>query len=148
MMTRMTPALACVGILAVLASACATTTTSSTTWGDPNYAGPQWRDGRVEWIRETVERQQGNPAGGAVVGALIGASVGRAFLGRGGGTLMGAAAGAAIGADSSRGYAERRLYEIGVRFDDGGTQVFVFEGYPPFQQGEPVRQTAQGLTRR
>jgi outer membrane lipoprotein SlyB len=135
-----------VTFVALLLPACVTSTTTSTTWGEPGYAGV--RDGRVEWVRETVERQQGDPAGGALLGAVIGAGVGRAVVGRGGGTLFGAAAGAVIGANASQGHAERRFYELAVRFDDGGAQIFVFEGYPPFQPGEPVRQTQGGLVRR
>ena len=144
---RINPSALCrVAVVALLIPACATSTTTSTTWGEPGYAGV--RDGRVEWVRETVERQQGDPAGGALIGALIGASVGRAVVGRGGGTLVGAATGAVIGANASQGHAVRRLYELGVRFDDGAAQIFVFEGYPPFQPGELVRQTQGGLVRR
>ena len=59
-------------LLATLALSCATTTTSSTTWFDPNAPGNWARPGRVESVQEIVRRVEGNPAGGALAGALIG----------------------------------------------------------------------------
>ena len=56
----------------VLTLGFATTSTASSTWVDP-AAGGQWvRPGRVESVQEIVERVEGNPAGGAIAGALIG----------------------------------------------------------------------------
>ncbi len=131
-------------------SGCVTTTTRSTTWGEDPYAQPapqQWeRRGRVEGVRETVQTQQGNPAGGAVAGAVVGGLLGHAMLGNGGG-LFGAVSGAAVGAAASSGQGESRYYELFVRFDDGGTQTFVYQGPPPFRPGEYVVQTPQGLYR-
>ena len=125
-------------------SACTATTTTSRSWGEP-YPTAEWvRYGHVEFIRETVQRQQGDPAGGAIAGAIIGGVLGHALGGGGAGTIVGAASGAAIGAQSSQS-GERRFYETVVRFDDGGVQNFVYEGYPPFGVGQPVYQTPQGL---
>jgi len=135
-------------VLVALTSACTTTTTTTRTWGEPYNDGYWVRYGRVEQIRETIQRQQGNPVGGAVAGALIGGVIGHSLLGRGAGTIVGAAGGAAVGAQASQGSAERRFYEIVVRFDDGGVQSVVYEGYPPFRVGEFVQQTPQGLFRR
>lgn len=132
---------------AVLISACVTTESTSREWGDPY--GQAWaRNGRVEYIRETIQRQHGDPVGGAVAGAVIGGIVGHSLGGRGAGTLFGAAGGAAIGAQASQGGGERRFYEIFVRFDDGGAERYVYEGYPPFRVGEYVALTGQGLVRR
>jgi outer membrane lipoprotein SlyB len=149
---------------ALLTSACATTTTTTHTWGDQPYgdayAQQDWaRYGHVESIRETVQRQQGNPAGGAVAGAIIGGLLGstlgghwaydrwgRAYHeGSGVGAAVGAIGGAAVGAAASQGGAEYRSYEVFVLYDDGGRESYVYQGYPPFQPGEPVVLTPQGL---
>jgi outer membrane lipoprotein SlyB len=143
---------------ALLLSACVTTTTQTSTWSDPS-AGEWARSGHVESIRETVQRQEGNPAAGAVAGALFGALLGSTFGGhtyydRWGyghhhgseaGALVGAVGGAVVGAAASQGTAESRTYDVFVRFDDGALQAFRFGGYPPFQPGQPVQLTPRGL---
>ncbi|HEY4183686.1 MAG TPA: hypothetical protein VGP07_01400 [Polyangia bacterium] len=121
---------------------CATTTTTATTWTDPQEQGYWSRPGRVEWVREIVQRQQGNPGAGALAGALIG---GFLFGGRGPRALVGAAGGAAVGAAASQGSTESRSYEVLVRFGDGSTGMFVYAGPPPFRPGDPVALTPQGL---
>jgi outer membrane lipoprotein SlyB len=128
-----------------LTLSCATTSTTSTTWVDPNAPGTWGRTGYVESIQEIVHRVQGNPAGGALAGALIG---GFLFHGRGPATLFGAATGAAIGAAASQGSSETRTYQVLVRFDDGDHGMFVYAAFPPFRPGDPVVLTAQGLLRR
>ena len=127
-------------VFAAFGQACATTTRSSTTWtAQPE---PAWsRHGRVEWVRENVQREDGNPAAGAAAGAVIGAIIG----GPGPGRLFGAAGGAAVGAAASQGHAERRSYDVMVRFDDGYAQAFSYGGYSPFRPGEEVFLTPQGL---
>jgi len=141
-----------IAIIAVAAAGagCATTTTTSQGWGGqqlpPVYQGGAGHIGRVEWIQETVQRQQGDPAAGAVAGAVIGGLIGSVLTrGRGPGAFFGAAQGAMIGANASSGYAERRMYQIVVRFDDGNAWSFFYEGYPPFAVGQPVQVTPQGL---
>lgn len=126
--------------LALVTGSCATTTTTSSTWTAEGNAG-ELRSGHVESIQEIVQRTQGNPAGGALAGALIGGFL----FGRGPARLIGAAGGAAIGAAASQGYTERRTYHVLVRFDDGAYGVFVYEGYAPFRPGEPVVLTPGGL---
>ena len=133
--------LACLAV-AASASGCATTRTTSTTW-TADAPAPWVRYGRVSWVREVVQRQEGNPAGGAVAGALIGGLLGG---GRGPGALVGAVGGAAVGAAASSGSAEQRHYEVMVTFDDGAYQVFVYPGGSPFRPGQTVMQTAQGLS--
>ncbi len=144
---------------ALLAIGCVTTTTSSTTWSDP--AGDWARYGRVESVRETVHRSQGDPAAGAVAGAIIGGLLGNALTGYTGydrwgrayhegsaaGTVAGAIGGAAVGAAASQGSGERRTYELFVRFEDGAVERFVYDGAPPFGVGDNVVQTARGLDR-
>jgi len=145
---------------AVLLAACATTTTQTTNWGDP-YGGGWARRGRVEQIRETVTRQQGDPAAGAVAGAMVGSLVGSTLDGHthvnrygrvvhhgsGVGALFGAIGGAMVGAAASQGATEQRTYEVFVRFEDGGAETYVFQGALPFQVGDAVQLTAQGLVR-
>jgi outer membrane lipoprotein SlyB len=137
-------AVSCAG---ALGPACTATTTTSSVWTDPAYPPPQpyWvRPGRVEFVREVVQRREGNPAGGALAGALIG---GFLFGGRGPRALVGAAGGAAVGAAASQGGTERVSFEVHVRFDDGQYGMFVYDGYPPFRPGERVVLTPQGLAR-
>ena len=128
-------------LLLLSLAACATTTASGTTFG------PGERRGQVVWIGETIERQQGDPAGGAAVGAIIGGLLGNAITGRPGGTLFGAVGGAAVGAAASQGAIERRTCEVAVRFDDGSGQYFLFRDYCPFRVGDAVSWTVRGLER-
>jgi len=147
-------------LTALLSTACVTTTTSSTTWGEG--AAPQWeRVGYVASIRETVQRQQGNPGAGAVTGAVIGGLLGSSFGGHthydrwghahrhgsAAGAVAGAVSGAVVGAAASQGAAEHRTYEIFVRFDDGGSETFVYGPPLAFSVGDEVRQTPRGLER-
>jgi outer membrane lipoprotein SlyB len=135
---------------ALFLPACVATSTTTRTWGSPNqdgYQQQQWaRYGRVEQVRETVTRQEGNPAGGAVAGAVVGGILGSALEPRGGG-LVGAIGGAMFGAAASQGAAEDRYYEVFVRFEDGGAQTFVYQGHLPFRVGDDVQLTPRGLYR-
>jgi outer membrane lipoprotein SlyB len=146
----MTTRLAALAIAPILLSACVTTSTTTRTWGEPYAEAPEAhaRYGRVEQVRETVHRQRGDPAGGAVAGAVIGGIVGSNMdRGRGPGTLLGALFGAAVGANASQGTAEERIYEVFVRFEDGGWESFTYRGYLPFQPGDSVRWGPRGLER-
>jgi outer membrane lipoprotein SlyB len=120
----------------------ATTTTATTTYA----AEPEWaRPGSVAWVREVVHRRQGDPVGGAIAGAIIGGLLGGP---RHSGALAGAVGGAVVGAAVSQGSEEHRAYEIAVRFDDGGFEVFGYQNYAPFQPGQPVMLTPRGLVGR
>jgi len=142
----MKPASMLVSLLLVISlSACATTSTTSTTWVDPAAPANWARTGTVESVQEIVRRVEGNPAGGALAGALIG---GFLFRGRGPATLFGAVGGAAVGAAASQGSSETRTYQVLVRFDDGGDGMFIFRDFSPFRPGELVVLTPQGLARR
>jgi outer membrane lipoprotein SlyB len=147
-------------LLPLALTACVTTTTTTRTWSEP-YAGDWARYGRVESIRETVRRHEGNPAAGAAAGAVLGGLLGSVIGGHGhhdrwgnvhhhgsaAGAVVGAVGGAMIGAAASQGSSEERFYDVFVRFDDGGTEAFLFHAPLPFQVGDPVSLTAQGLAR-
>jgi outer membrane lipoprotein SlyB len=125
-----------------LLPACATTTTSSTTWTEA--ASADYRYGQVAWVREYIQHEQGDPAGGAIAGAIIGGILGG---GHGPSAWIGAAGGAAIGAAASQGHNDSRFYDVAVRFQDGTQRVFRYPDYAPFQPGEQVVETPQGLAR-
>jgi outer membrane lipoprotein SlyB len=143
-----------------LLSACVTATTQTRAWGEPQGGGYA-RAGRVESIRETVHRYQGDPAAGAAAGAVVGGILGAALGGRGyydrwggyhyqgsaAGAVAGAIGGAAVGAAASQASGEERVYEVLVRFDDGAYQTFAYRDGVPFQVGEVVLLGPQGLTR-
>src|SRR5437764_1214958 len=109
-------------VLGAALPACTTATTE--TWGPAYYPGSSGRRGRVEWVREGVQTEQGDPAAGAIVGAVIGGIIGGALTGNGGGAAFGAANGAFVGAEANTGRRERRLYQVGVRFEDGNAEIF------------------------
>lgn len=123
----------------LFAAGCYATTSYSRTYGERGYPGTTERRGKVEAIRETVDRRVGDPAGGAVAGALVGG----VLTGRAGGAILGALFGAA----ASQGTAERRYYDVYVLYDDGGRQAFTFAGFPPFQVGDRVVVTDRGIFR-
>ena len=134
-----------IALLAVLVPACATT--SAEPWNQPTT--DNWvLYGRVENVRQTVHRDQGDPAAGAAAGAIIGGVLGTALGGRGFGTFVGAAEGAMIGAQTSQGSYVGYSFEVFVRFDDGSLRRFVYENQLPFRPGDYVVWTAQGLGRR
>lgn len=123
----------------LLGAGCYTASSYSHTYGGGGYPGSTERRGRVENIRETVDRRVGDPAGGAVAGALVGG----VLTGRAGGAILGALFGAA----ASQGSVEYRYYDVFVVFDDGARQIFTFQGSPPFQVGDRVVMTNRGIFR-
>jgi outer membrane lipoprotein SlyB len=125
-------------ILVVSALGCATTSTTETTWTAPNGRDEIGQTGRVESVHEIVQRVEGNPAGGALLGAVIGGVLTH-------GRPIGVVGGAAVGAAGSQGYAERRIYEVNVRFDDGVFGAFRYAGFSPFPPGARVTLTPDGL---
>ncbi len=152
--------IALIALASLALPACVVTTTESRTWSDPGGQQVYERYGRVDRVREVVQRQQGNPAGGAVAGAIIGGLLGGAIGGHthydrwgyahshpsGAGALVGAAGGAALGAAASSGPGgEARWYEVYVRFDDGGYETFTYRDGSPFRPGDVVVLGPRGL---
>ncbi|HUJ61408.1 MAG TPA: hypothetical protein VLX92_23045 [Kofleriaceae bacterium] len=119
-------------------AACVSATPATPTWVS---SGPP-RPGTVESVQLVVHRVEGQPGVGALAGALIG---GFLFHGRGPATLFGMAGGAAIGAAASSGSSETHTYQVLVRFDDGERGLFLYRDATPFQPGQRVTLTPQGL---
>jgi outer membrane lipoprotein SlyB len=155
---RLTQIVAAALVAPFLGVGCVVTTTRATTWTDSQPEA--WaRYGRVESIREVVRETRGDPAGGAVAGAIIGGLIGSSLGGHShydrygrvhqhgsaAGAVVGAIGGAMVGASASQGQAVDRRFEVVVRFDDGGSETFVYANGTPFQPGDLVTQTPQGL---
>ena len=130
-------ALAASALLAT--TGCYAATSSSRTYGEGGDRDAPERRGKVETVRETIDRRVGDPAGGALAGALVGGLL----TGRTGGAILGAL----FGATASQGSVERRYYEVFVHYEDGARQVFTFRGPPPFQVGDRVVVTDRGIFR-
>lgn len=145
----------------LLLTACVTATTTTSTWSDGYYEAEGVRYGHVESIRETVRREEGNPAAGAAVGAVVGGVLGSLMGGHtsydrwgnayhhgsAAGAVVGAVGGAMVGAAASQGRGEDRYYDVYVRFDDGGSEAFFFRDPLPFRVGDPVGLSSRGLER-
>ncbi|HEY3587032.1 MAG TPA: hypothetical protein VGK85_07765 [Myxococcaceae bacterium] len=130
-------------VVLVQLMACTTPTTTTRTWVAP----PAERIGTVAWVTQTTHEQRANPAGGAVVGALVGGLFGNAIGGgRAPGTVVGAAGGAMAGAALSQGSREE-YFDVGVRFDDGGQQVFRLPYFPGLVTGDRVGVIGNSLRR-
>lgn len=123
-------------VMLIGAAGCATTATTETTWPAVESSTELGHTGQVESVHEVVQRVQGNPAAGALVGGVVGALL---FRGR----PLGVVSGAAVGAATSQGSAEYRSYDVAVRFDDGGYRVFQLRA--PFAPGSRVVLTRRGL---
>jgi outer membrane lipoprotein SlyB len=153
---------AAISIIPLLLAGCVTTTTRTSGWSGAGDDYSWERRGRVERIRETVHRQEGNPAGGALAGALIGGLFGGMIGGHthydywgrahshlsGAGAAVGAVGGAMVGAAASQGSGESVAHEIIVRFEDGSRRRYRFDGPAAFRIGEAVAMTPNGLERR
>lgn len=108
--------------------------------GAPAAAAVCSECGTVTGIREIEKPRKvgAGTAAGAAIGGLLGYAVG----GRGNrtaGTVVGAAGGAVAGNVIENRAPEGRTYEIGVRFDDGSSRVFMQESHPAWQQGSRVK---------
>ena len=131
--------------LGLLLAGCVTTSTTTRTWGEPYQPALQY--GWVERITETVQTQQGDPAGGAAAGAVVGGLLGAAIDDGPGGLIVGALGGAMVGAAASQGTAQQVFYDVTVRFEEGYVRTFRYEGALPFKVGDEVSWDGRRLAR-
>ena len=97
--------------------------------------------GTVTAIREINKPGQASGLG-AVAGGVLGAVVGRQVGGSGhrtAGTVVGAAGGAVAGHMIEKKAREGKVFEIGVRFDDGSSRTFMYEAIPAWNTGSRVK---------
>lgn len=76
--------------------------------------------------------------GGGVVGAAIGSQIGSGS-GKTAAQIAGALGGAYIGRNIERNAKRTQVYEVVVRFPNGGTQTVTYENEPALRVGEKVR---------
>jgi len=104
--------------------------------------------GSVTGIREI--NKPGKASGvGAVAGGVLGGVLGRQLGGsshRTAGTVVGVAGGAVAGHMIEKKAREGKVFEIGVRFDDGTSRVFTQETHPSWAQGSRVKLVNGALT--
>ena len=110
------------------------------------YNQPVARVGTVESIRQ-VDRQKYSQGTGAVTGALIGGGLG-AIAGQGWGkaaaVTLGAIGGGIVGNEMQKNQTEL-IWEIGIRYDDGGYGTISQAQSPGLRIGDRVRVTDTGL---
>jgi outer membrane lipoprotein SlyB len=97
--------------------------------------------GTISGIREIDKPGQATGLG-AVAGGVVGAVVGRQLGGREhrtAGMVVGAAGGAVAGHMIEKKAREGKTWEIGVRFDDGTSRVFLQDVHPSWSAGARVR---------
>jgi outer membrane lipoprotein SlyB len=97
--------------------------------------------GTITGIREI--NKPGKATGlGAVAGGVVGGVLGRAIGGkdhRTAGTVAGAAGGAVAGHLIEKKARDGKVFEIGVRFDDGSTKAFTQDTHPSWNTGARVK---------
>jgi outer membrane lipoprotein SlyB len=110
------------------------------------YNQPVARVGTIESIQQ-VDRQKYAPGAGAVTGALIGGGLG-SIAGQGWGkaaaVIVGAVGGGIVGNELQKNQTEL-IWEIGIRYDDGGYGTITQAQSPGLRIGDRVRVTDTGL---
>ncbi|MGZ3184361.1 MAG: glycine zipper 2TM domain-containing protein [Telluria sp.] len=84
--------------------------------------------------------------GGALAGGVVGGQVGSG-TGRTAAEVAGAAAGAYAGRELERRRNQRQVYEVLVRYPNGGSQTITYENDPGFRAGDRVKVEAGTLVR-
>lgn len=140
-----------VGTMAVIASGCATRSSSPDVYRSSDTQREQTvRMATVESVRKvTIQRDSANvgTVGGAVVGGLAGGAIGG---GRGQdiATVLGAIGGAVAGQAIEQSANTREGLEIVIKYDSGETRVIVQEADVDLRPGDRVRViTGGGRTR-
>ena len=102
--------------------------------------------GTIESIRQ-VDRQKYVSGAGAVTGALVGGGLGSLVGGGSGKTaaiIVGALGGGIVGNEMQKSQTEL-IWEIGIRYDDGGYGTITQAQSPGLRIGDRVRVTDTGL---
>jgi len=110
------------------------------------YSQPAPRVGTVESIRQ-VDRQKYISGAGAIGGALLGAGLGSLIGGGSGKTaavIVGALGAGIVGNELQKSQTEL-IWEIGIRYDDGGYGTITQTQSPGLRIGDRVRVTDTGL---
>ena len=110
------------------------------------YNQPAPRMGVVESIRQ-VDRATYPSGAGAVAGALVGGGLGTLIGGGTGRTaaiILGAVGGGLVGNEMQKSQREL-LWEIGIRYDDGGYGTITQTQAPALRIGDRARVTDTGL---
>ncbi len=97
--------------------------------------------GTVTGIRE-IDKPGKATGLGAVAGGVVGGVLGRSIGGRDhrtAGTVVGAAGGAVAGHMIEKKAREGKVFEIGVRFDDGSSRIFTQDTHPSWAAGARVK---------
>jgi outer membrane lipoprotein SlyB len=110
------------------------------------YNQPAPRTGVVESIRQ-VDRATYPSGAGAVAGALVGGGLGTLIGGGTGRTaaiILGAVGGGLVGNEMQKSQREL-LWEIGIRYDDGGYGTITQTQAPALRIGDRARVTDTGI---
>jgi outer membrane lipoprotein SlyB len=110
------------------------------------YDQPAPRTGVVESIRQ-VDRATYPSGAGAVAGALVGGGLGTLIGGGTGRTaaiILGAVGGGLVGNEMQKSQREL-LWEIGIRYDDGGYGTITQTQAPALRIGDRARVTDTGI---
>jgi outer membrane lipoprotein SlyB len=110
------------------------------------YSQPAARAGTIESIRQ-VEAQRYAPGAGAITGGLIGGGLGSLIGGGSGKTaaiIVGAIGGGLVGNEMQKSQTQL-IWEIGIRYDDGGYGTITQTQSPGLRIGDRVRVTDTGL---
>lgn len=105
-------------------------------------ARPICRDcGVIESVREVEKKGQATGSGvalGGIAGGVLGNQTGRGN-GRTAMTVLGAIGGALAGNEIEKRTHTVKSYEIGIRFDDGSTQLIAQDAPPAWRSGDRVK---------
>ena len=97
--------------------------------------------GVIESVREVEKPGQATGSGaaiGGIAGGILGNQTGRGH-GRDVMTVLGAIGGAIAGHEIEKNTKKVKSYEIGIRFDDGSTQLITQDTPPAWRSGDRIR---------
>ncbi|AZN36874.1 glycine zipper 2TM domain-containing protein [Iodobacter ciconiae] len=105
--------------------------------------------GQVISIRSIEKKGEGS-GGGAIAGGVLGGVVGHQ-IGRGNGRtvaeVLGVIGGAVAGHQAEKQIRSVTVYEVRVSFEDESERTYSFQERPPFNQGDRVRTSGDGIVK-